>query len=193
VEEARLIDTRYLLRGGYKPNGDSTFLEQLLNTSARDFKALFRVTRAEFKMIVSRVRGHSAFRRREGQKKKMRPVEYQVLTFLHYLGTKGCTYVGLSSYLRIGVGTVKMYVERVSKALRSYAGAAISWPNAEERILLRDYYGRHYHWPLLVGAVDGSCIPLFCRPSLQGGDYHDRKSNYSVNIQIVVDPHFKVT
>jgi hypothetical protein len=67
----------------------------------------------------------------------------------------------------------------------------------------------------VVGAVDGSCIPLSFCPSICGGDYFDRyfipkplivnitpvfflltlsfrKSNYSINVQFVVDPDARV-
>ena len=35
-------------------------------------------------------------------------------------------------------------------------------------------------------------MPLFCKPQLDGEDYLDRKSNYSVNLQVVVDPDGRV-
>ena len=47
---------------------------------------------------------------------------------------------------------------------------------------------RHYHWPNCVGAIDGTCVVLYQRPRIEGGDYSDRKGNYSVNLQAVVDP-----
>ena len=39
-----------------------------------------------------------------------------------------------------------------------------------------------------MGTIDGTCIILYCKPTLHGEDYFDRKKNYSVNLQAVIDP-----
>jgi hypothetical protein len=105
--------------------------------------------------------------------------------------------------------------------LRALATGLIAWPDKQEREILKDYYKRHYFWDNVVGAVDGSCIPLlsYCLSEC-GGDYFDRscnckpllvstttvflllrlcfdthicrKSNYSINVQFVVDPDARV-
>ena len=65
-------------------------------------------------------------------------------------------------------------MNNITVALRALAPVLIAWPDEQERQLLKDYYKRHYFWDNVVGAVDGSCIPLSYCPSICGGDYFDR-------------------
>ncbi len=115
---------------------------------------------------------------------------------------------------KIGLGSLVNYVNNITLALRALAPGLIAWPDKQEREILKDYYKRHYFWDNAVGAVDGSCIPLSYCPSECGGDYFDRscnskpllistinfffpthicrKSNYSINVQFVLDPDARV-
>ncbi|THU94473.1 hypothetical protein K435DRAFT_819994 [Dendrothele bispora CBS 962.96] len=40
--------------------------------------------------------------------------------------------------------------------------------------------------------VDGSLIPLYARPYWYGESYFDRKSNYSLNVQVVSLPNLRI-
>jgi hypothetical protein len=60
-------------------------------------------------------------------------------------------------------------VNNITVALRALAPVLIAWPNEQERLLLKDYYKRHYFW----GNVDNVLSLSFC-PSICGGDYFDR-------------------
>jgi hypothetical protein len=119
-------------------------------------------------------------------------VEYQLMVFLNYIGTKGCTIQAMKSKFRCGFGTVHKYIWRVCTAFESLAPSTIFWPKRREKEIVKRYYGRRYHWHDCLGTIDGTCIPLFCKPQEDGEDYLDRKSKYSINMQAVVDPDGRV-
>ena len=95
-------------------------------------------------------------------------------------------------HFKIGLGTAHSCVRRVTLALCAVQQEVIAWPNERERAEIAACYGRHYHFINCVGCIDGSCVVLCCEPSWFGGDFFDRKSNYSINCQIVVDPDGRI-
>ncbi|KIJ58650.1 hypothetical protein HYDPIDRAFT_102251, partial [Hydnomerulius pinastri MD-312] len=44
-------------------------------------------------------------------------------------------------------------------------------------------------WRNGIFAADGSAIPLSKKPSIYGETFYDRKSQYSLNCQLVIMPH----
>ncbi|MBW0495704.1 hypothetical protein O181_035419 [Austropuccinia psidii MF-1] len=81
------------------------------------------------------------------------------------------------------------------KALRRVIGAIIAlgptylcWPNADRRQeISRQLAGEGF--PGCVAFLDGTCIPLFQRPGENGEVFFDKKSWYSLNVQLVHDHH----
>ncbi|KAF5195667.1 hypothetical protein FRX31_014745 [Thalictrum thalictroides] len=91
----------------------------------------------------------------------------------------------------IGEGTVHTYTKRVITAVRALRGKYIAWPDADRRrqtsaVMSREGFNG------CVGFVDGTTIPLFQRPGIDGEVYWDRKSRYSLNTQVVCDCDKKI-
>jgi hypothetical protein len=181
---------RYIHRGRYMKQLNNRFEFLLRGDDHRSFRANFRTSRGAFDELVTAISGHAVFH--SSTRKPQAPVAHQLMVFMHYIGTKGCTTQHMKSKFQCGYGTVYKYVWRVCEAFESLAPATIYWPNRREKVKIKEYYGRRYHWPDCVGSIDGTCIPLFCKPQEDGEDYLDRKSNYSVNLQAVVDPDGRV-
>ena len=191
LDKAELIDrTRYLCRGKYFTRSDHEFTWHLYEDRERAFLSNFRISREKFHEIVGLIKDNEVFQ--TSNKKKQAPVEFQMMVFFKYIGTKGCTYQQMRSFFRIGLGTVVLFIRRVCKALHDMKGKVIYWPSDGEKTLIKDYYGRHFHWHDCVGTIDGTCVVLYCKPTLHGEDYFDRKNSYSVNLQVVIDPDGRV-
>jgi hypothetical protein len=141
--------------------------------SAREFLALFRLTRVQFDVLLQTISQHPALLSQQSLRKKKVPAANQLLVFLNFFGSHQ-TLSQVALRFKIGLGSVGNYVNNITVALRALAPVLIAWPDEQERQLLKDYYKRHYFWDNVVGAVDGSCVPLSYCPSICGGDYFDR-------------------
>ncbi|MBW0591120.1 hypothetical protein O181_130835 [Austropuccinia psidii MF-1] len=68
----------------------------------------------------------------------------------------------------------------------------LCWPNADrQQEISMQLAGEGF--PGCVGFLDGTCIPLFQRPGVDGEVFFDRKSRYSLNVQLVCDHHKRIT
>ena len=119
------------------------------------------------------------------------PVEEQVAIALYRFGHfgNGVALVQVVNWAGVGYGTVDDCTRRVVTALtsNSFRAATIYPPTTEERLEAADWVYSivpREEWSLGRTGVDGSLIPLFQRPGHYGSSFFDRKSNYSLNIQV---------
>ena len=63
----------------------------------------------------------------------------------------------------------------------------IKWPSAEEGNEISNRIEQKFGFPNCVGSIDGTLLPLECRPTINGEDYKGRKFGYSVHAMIVCD------
>ncbi|KAL3680419.1 hypothetical protein R1sor_023375 [Riccia sorocarpa] len=83
------------------------------------------------------------------------------------------------------------YTNRVITALESAMGHEIAWPNRQERAVNSVHFAE-LGFPGCIGLVDGTLVKLSQRPRDDGETYFDRKSNYSMNVQVICDQHKRV-
>ena len=110
--------------------------------------------------------------------KPQRPARHQLATFLCRVGSTSA--IKTSTVMGIAEGTVFLYVDRVSKALRRRREDHLAWPGEERRQFLSDR-GAEYGFPGYIGSGDGCLIRLERRPSAKNPwAYYCRKQFYSV-------------
>ncbi|KAL3677949.1 hypothetical protein R1sor_020905 [Riccia sorocarpa] len=83
------------------------------------------------------------------------------------------------------------YTNRVMTALESAMGHEIAWPDHQERVVNSAHFVELGFLGCL-GLVDGTLVKLSQRPRDDGETYFDRKSNYSMNVQIIYDQNKRV-
>ncbi|KAL3677261.1 hypothetical protein R1sor_027209 [Riccia sorocarpa] len=83
------------------------------------------------------------------------------------------------------------YTSRVMIALESCMGQEIAWPDRQGRAAIADHFAA-LGFPGCVGLVDGTLVKLSQRPRDDVETYFDRKSNYSLNVQVLCDQHKRV-
>ncbi|KAL3684883.1 hypothetical protein R1sor_002905 [Riccia sorocarpa] len=83
------------------------------------------------------------------------------------------------------------YTNRVMVALESCMGHEIAWPDRQERAQSAAHFAS-LGFPGCVGLIDGTLVKLSQRPRDDGETYFDRKSNYSLNVQVVCDENKRV-
>jgi len=91
---------------------------------------------------------------------------------------------------------VLLITRRVLTALlrRDFLDKAVRPPTAEEKEEAKQWVEDHscYAWRNGWLFVDGTLIPLYFRPFWYAEAYFDRKSNYSLNIQIISLPNLRI-
>ena len=184
--------------------GVSVFEKDLIEDAAEDgtppwltqeeFLEKYRVHRDSFHLLVDKIRDHSVFQSLHG-KKKQKPVAFQLMVFLFYVGTSGSgsSNPRLRSMFGIGRGTAELYKRRCVKAIRSLRPDAISWPDETEREEIAKRVMAEYGWLQCIAVADGTLFPLTYAPqSKDAPDYHGRKHMYSLSVMIVNDDRRKI-
>ncbi|KAL3692539.1 hypothetical protein R1sor_006190 [Riccia sorocarpa] len=83
------------------------------------------------------------------------------------------------------------YINRVMTALESCMGQEIAWPDRQGRAAIAKHFVA-LGFPGCVELVDGTLVKLSQRPRDDGETYFDRKSNYSLNVQVIRDQNKRV-
>ena len=87
----------------------------------------------------------------------------------------------------IGTSTAKQVCHEFDRALCRRINLFIKFPNTPAEIkAVMDEFEEQFHFPQIVGAIDGSHIEIKS-PIENHEDYFDRKHYYSVNLQAIVD------
>ncbi|KAL3694426.1 hypothetical protein R1sor_008077 [Riccia sorocarpa] len=83
------------------------------------------------------------------------------------------------------------YTNRVMTALESAMGHEIARPDRQERAVNSAHFAG-LGFPGCIGLVDGTLVKLSQRPRDDGETYFYRKSNYSMNVQVICDQNKRV-
>ncbi|THU90018.1 hypothetical protein K435DRAFT_617581, partial [Dendrothele bispora CBS 962.96] len=123
------------------------------------------------------------------------PVEEQLAVTLYRFGHDGNA-SGLQStanWSGLGKGTVHLYTHRVMTAVLrlDFMSSAVRLPTEEEKQEAKTWVRKRSckSWRHGWCFVDGTLVPLAYRPYWYGESYFDRKSCYSLNIQIISLPN----
>jgi hypothetical protein len=126
---------------------------------------------------------------------KQEPVEYQVMVFLHYIGTSGsgASNPRLRNTFGIGRGTSELFKQRVVKAIRSLRDEVVFWPSDAECKAISNRIKAKFDWFNCIAVADGTLFPLTYEPQSEDApDYHGRKFAYSISTMIVNDDQKKI-
>ncbi|KAJ0393686.1 hypothetical protein P43SY_008384 [Pythium insidiosum] len=161
-------------------------LEVFIINDAQFYQAV-RVTKRTFRLIHDLIEHDRVFTNRSHC--RQRAVSLQLAVALEWFGSYGnASSVGrIARTYNIGSGTVTSYVKRVKKALLRHYRRFVSWPSAHRRAVSSAYHRVRYGLPGAVGFVDGTHVILSQKPHVDGSLHYNRKSRYSINVQIVCD------
>lgn len=118
------------------------------------------------------------------------PVDAQLAIVLYCFGHYGSaistTMVAL--WAGIGYGTVHLFTNHVMKAIchEDFRQAALYWPSGAEKEGAKQWVEENscHAWCNGWVMVDGTLVPLYSYPGYFGNSWYDRKSNYSLNVQV---------
>ncbi|KAF9321518.1 hypothetical protein BG006_002608, partial [Podila minutissima] len=148
------------------------------------FYRTFRMRKQQFDFIVNLIKYHSTFARR-GRKPQM-SVEIQLKFALHQLmhNSSLTSYDALSGTMDVAVGSTGHYTRRVTNALCAHVTEYNKWPSPEEKIVIKRNLGKG-RFPNLIGAVNGTLIPIYKAPTHNRDALATRKGNYALGATAV--------
>ncbi|KAF7366258.1 DDE Tnp4 domain-containing protein [Mycena sanguinolenta] len=178
-----------LLLGSWKVNRPEIFRDYL------------RITPAAFDKLLDGVKDDPIFSNNSDTAEQL-PVQHQLAIALYRFGHYGNgASVRLTALLfGVGYGTVPKSTNRVILALcrDRFRRSAIRWPEdgSEAKEAAKAWVERQDRscpqWRDGWVMVDGTLVPLYARPAHFGNSWFDRKSNYSLNVQIINTPDLRI-
>ena len=160
------------------------FYRNLLGSfNAREFKARMRMDVSTFEYLCSTLA--PSLLKQDTNMRLAIPVEVKVAVAISRLAT-GNSMQTIADLYRIGMSTSQLVVNQFTGAIKSvFLKKFIRWPSTSTM----DQFAREFEnlqgIPYVVGAVDGSHIPIVA-PRFHAADYYNRKGFYSVLLQGVV-------
>jgi hypothetical protein len=116
------------------------------------------------------------------------PVSNQLAIAMFRFGHNGnaASVDAVAQWAGVSAGTVVNCTRRVMIAFLALHDSAIRWPSMEEKEMSKQWVETVscYAWRDGYCMVDGTPIVLFQKPGFHGEAYFDRKSNYSLNLQV---------
>ncbi|KIJ48108.1 hypothetical protein M422DRAFT_248289 [Sphaerobolus stellatus SS14] len=123
------------------------------------------------------------------------PVDQQLAVTLFRFGHYGnaATLQKVGLWAGFGYGTVDLCTKRIMAAIcdARFRWAVMQWPTEKQKedakawIESRSCPSWRDGWLM----VDGTLVSLFARPGFYGNTWYDRKSNYSLNVQLILNLH----
>lgn len=155
------------------------------------FRSYVRISPGTFDTLLKKIIDHRVFHNNSDNQQI--PVEQQLAVTLyrfgHYGNAAGQQKVGL--WAGWGEGTVDLCTRRVMAAIcdDTFRKVVMKWPDEERKSKAKQWVEDHScpAWRDGWCMVDGTLVPLFARPGFYGNSWFDRKSNYSLNVQVKVD------
>ena len=160
-----------------------------------EFINAYRMTRKAFHLLLDKIKDHPIFHRgRRGPSQA--PVEYQLMTLLHYISSAGSAASGhrTRNHFHIAYGCRDKYIHRCIMAIRSCMRRSYyHWPDANEREELAEQFHRLHGLPNAVVVVDGTTFRMMQKPKREdAADYSGRKDGYTITNLFFSDLNRKI-
>ncbi len=171
-KNVKKVSQLYLVLESYKENDPQRFRRNL------------RVLPNTFDALLAHIGWHPIF----GADRQM-PVEHQLAIALFRFGHFGnaASVESVAQWAGCSAGMVVNATRRVIEAFLTFHDDIIHWPSSEEK---KQQEGLGVEaascaaWRDGWLFVDGTLVPLADKPGHHGEAYFDRKSNYSLNVQV---------
>ena len=117
-------------------------------------------------------------------------VDTQLAITLFQFGHNGNTVSveAIAQWAGVGCGTIVNSTHRVMIVFLALHDSAIHWPLEEEKEVAKGWVESALctEWQGGFCMVDGTLVPLFEKLGYHSEAYFDRKSNYSLNVQVTL-------
>jgi hypothetical protein len=176
--------TRYLRNRGHVAKAGNMHLAWVYAGNPDDhgrFTNMLRVSPLVFGVLVELITEHPIFHNNSNVPQT--PVDQQLAVALYRLGRYGNA-TSLEDIAR----SVEVFTERVFTAIESlhdlFVRPLTNDEREAEKVWMDEHMGFKGLWREGWLMYDGTIVPLYAKPSLNGQGYYTRKSNYGLNVQV---------
>lgn len=192
MEIFKLIrDTRYILPRSILPKAGFLHLAfDFMHSDPDQFQQMLRLSPLAFNVLLELIKDHPQFHNNSNNPQA--PVIIQLSLFLYRMGRYGnaASTVDLARSAGIGEGTVIDYTNRCLIAIESlhslFVRALTDAEKETEKKWIDERIGFVGLWREGFVMYDGTIVPLFEKPTMYGDAYFSRKSNYGLNVQVIL-------
>jgi hypothetical protein len=173
-------------RGAYRrPKSQHWYENTVQHYNDMEFRKTFRLNKSTFDNLIKDIEGDAVFC--NNSRCKQKPVKLQLAVFLKTLGSVSSRW-DVSTHFGISQGTVCLYCDRVSKAIKNLRDRVVVWPQNADRSAIISGFQEMAGFPGVVGAIDGTHINLWCAPTAKDKDvYFSRHHRYAIHLQAICD------
>lgn len=188
-----LIHTTRVLNPNNVPKCSQLYLVlvEYKEDDPKRFRRNLRVSPSTFDALVACLKDHPIFHNKSLTAQQY-PVEIQLAIALFRFGHDGnaASVESIAQWAGVSAGMVVKATRRVVIASLALHDEVIHWPSAAEKEAAKEWVEVNScpAWRDGFCMVDGTLIPLFEKPGHHGEAYFDRKSNYSMNVQVSTSP-----
>ncbi|KAF7321839.1 DDE Tnp4 domain-containing protein [Mycena kentingensis (nom. inval.)] len=193
IETLRLIrNTRYLAPREPVAKAGSLHLAWIYKTGTpsdqKRFENMLRMSPYCFDVLLQLIQDHPIFTNNSNNPQA--PVEEQLAVTLYRMGRygNGASVQDIARTAGCSEGSVENFTNRVFTAIESLHDLFVRPLTEEEKDRekqwVEDSLGFGGLWREGWIMYDGTIVPLFTKPALNGQGYYTRKSNYGLNVQI---------
>ena len=150
------------------------------------FRHNLRVSAGTFDHLLEMIKTHPIFL--NDTNNPQGPVSKQLAIAMFRFGHNGnaASVEAVAQWAGVSAGTIVNCTRRVMIAFLALHDSAVRWPSEDEKEKSKEWVEMVscYAWRDGFCMVDGTPIVLFQKPGYHGEAYFDRKSNYSLNLQV---------
>ncbi|XP_074537109.1 uncharacterized protein LOC141798997 [Halichoeres trimaculatus] len=165
-------------------HGEFHHLVQELRLDDGRFQRYFRLTRAQFDVLLARVGARVS--RMDTNYRRAIPAAERLSICLRFLAT-GDSFRTIANSFRVGTSTASIIVSDVASAIWDVlVEDYMAVPTAEDWRCIAEGFQERWNFPLCCGAVDGKHVVLRA-PRNSGSMFHNYKGTFSIVLLAVVD------
>lgn len=157
------------------------------------FKARFRMSPSVFEKIWSMIKDHNIFTNDNTSAQFDPRLQFLVVLFRFGAYGNGASEANVATSFHISTGVLSKFTKHVMVALLSVENSVVCWPNAADKETIKHSIQESHGFPHVIGIMDGTHVILAAKPSCQGEQYFNRKSQYSISYMIVNDHSCGIT
>ncbi|KAJ8366785.1 hypothetical protein AAFF_G00342390 [Aldrovandia affinis] len=177
----RILQTR-------RQHGEYHRLVQELRLDGERFQRYFRLDRAQFDELLTRV-GPRITRLETNWRSPISAAE-RLAICLRYLAT-GDSYRSIAYSYRVGITTVGYIIPEVATAIwECLVSEFMPVPKKEDWMTIAEEFRQHWNFPNCLGSIDGKHVNIQA-PSKSGSLYFNYKGTYSIVLLAVVDARYR--
>ncbi|CAG8641187.1 8878_t:CDS:2 [Paraglomus occultum] len=152
-----------------------------------DFKTQFRIKRSTFDRLIETLSSHNNYQ--PSAYHRQTPLEFQIAVVLNRLANP-MGYRQLETFLGVSQGSIFNFTRRFLNAVLDTLKPIITWPTGDKLDAVIEGFAPaefRKRLPNVIGAVDGSHIPIKRPRTVYHNRYINRKNFHSIVLMAIVD------